>query len=247
MISRVLSSAAAVAIAALGCASDVPVTPPSSRNTFPSTPEPRSCEYVNFAILDPPTENQRQANSMAEITVRRVEAVFSKELESAGFHRVTDDETPWLFFRALLRTSERASNVMVGAVHLAPLPNLHRDYWAAVSEGSIPEGKIGMTLAVEIGSPSHGRKPDSVEIGTTSHDRKPDSTYLERQARDRARRAWDRIAPLLLELCNWRQELSEDGLSIEDIRRELVDEMNRIRHEHRRAEQKKKLKLEVEP
>ncbi len=216
-----------------GCAGNVPTRPPSSAHALPSTADPRSCEYLNFDVLDYSTENQRQAGSIAEITARRVEAVFSKELESAGFHRVIDGETPWLFFRALLRTSELASNVMVGAVHLAPLPNLHRDYWTAVSEGSIPEGEIGMTLAVEIGTPSHGREPDS--------------TRLERHARERARRVWGRSAPLLLELCHWRQELLEDGLSVEDIRRELVDEMNRIRRDHRRAEQQKKLKLEVEP
>jgi len=188
---------------------------------------------MNIAILDHPTENGRQEDSTAESTVRRVETVFSKELELVGFHRVVGDETPWLFFRALLRTSELASNVMVGAVHLAPLPNLHRDYWAAVSEGSIPEGEIGMTLAVEIGTPSHGLEPDS--------------TRLERHARERARRVWERSAPILLELCEWKQELSEDGLSVEDVRRELVDEMNRIRRAYRRTEQQKKLNLEVEP
>ena len=232
MNSRVLSSAAAVAIVVLGCARDVPVTLPSSDHALRSPRDPESCEYVNFDTFGRLAKNPRQADSISETTARDVEAVFSRELEWAGFHRVLDGETPWLFLRALLQTSERTSNAMVGAVHLGPLSNLHRDYWSAVSEGSISEGELGMTLAVEIATPSHG-----LEL---------DSTNLEKRAREKARRVWDRSAPVLYELCNWRRRLSQDGRSVEDIRRELVEEMNRIRREHRRAEQQKNLKLDVE-
>ena len=116
MNSRVLSSAAAVAIVVLGCASDVPVTLPSSDHALRSPRDPESCEYVNFDTFGHLAKNPRQADLISETTARDVEAVFSRELESAGFHRVLDGETPWLFLRALLQTSERTSNAMVGAV-----------------------------------------------------------------------------------------------------------------------------------
>jgi hypothetical protein len=228
-----LSSAAAVVIVVLGCAGDIPVRPPSSEHALPSPRDPRRCEYLNFDIFDHLGESQRQADSIREIMVSEVEAVFAQELESAGFHRVLASETPWLFLRAMLQPSKLASNAMVGAVHLGPLSNLHRDYWSAVSEGSILEGEIGMTLAVEIRTPSQGLELDSIR--------------LEEHAREKARRVWDRSAPVLFELCHWRRQLSQDGLSVEDIRRELVEEMDRIRREYHRAEQRRNLKLEVEP
>jgi hypothetical protein len=57
---------------------------------------------------------------------------------------------------------------------------------------------------------------------------------------------WETSAPVLFALCHWREQLVADGLSVEDLRRELVEEMNRIRSKQRRGEQEKRLKLGVE-
>ncbi len=38
----------------------------------------------------------------------------------------------------------------------------------------------------------------------------------------------------------------DDGLTLDDLRRELVEEMVRIRREHREEKQRKELELEVE-
>jgi hypothetical protein len=197
-----------------------------------STADSRSCEYLNFDILYSEAASTGSAASTNDEILRAVEAVYSRELESVGFNRVRGGETPWLFLRALLQPSHLRSDAVTGAVQLAATPDLQRDYWSAVSEGSIGEGQIGMSLAVEIGARS-GRLD-------------PASTRLEEQVREKAHRVWERSAPVLFALCNWREQLVADGSSVEDVRRELVDEMNRIRRRQHRDQQEKRLKLEVE-
>jgi hypothetical protein len=216
---------------ALGCAIDTAVRPaPQLRLGSPS--DSRSCEYLNFDVRYSHTANAGPAASTSDEILREVEAVFSRELELAGFNRVRTGETPWLFLRALLQPSNLRSNAVTGAVQLGATPDLHRDYWSAVSEGAIGEGQIGMSLAVEIGARS-GRLD-------------PAASRLEEQAREKAHRVWERSAPVLFGLCDWRRQLVADGLSVEDLRRELVEEMNRIRSRQHRDEQEKNLKLEIE-
>jgi len=199
---------------------------------FEGTFDSHSCEYLNFDILHSQATNAPPVSSTDEAVMREVEAVFSRELESVGFNRVRGGETPWLFLRALLQPSNLRSNAVTGAVQLGATPDLRRDYWSAVSEGSIGEGEIGMSLAVEIGARS-GRLD-------------PAATKLEEKVRKKAHRVWERSAPVLFALCSWRKQLVEDGLSVEELRRELVEEMDRIRSKHRSGEQEKNLKLEVE-
>ncbi len=221
-----------VAVFAIGCAVDVPVRPSSSLVMLEGPSDSHSCEYLNFDVLHSQATDARPVASIHEAIMREVEAVFSRELESVGFNRVRGGETPWLFLRALLQPSDLRSNAVTGAVQLGATPDLHRDYWSAVSEGSIGEGEIGMSLAVEIGARS-GRLD-------------PAARRLEEKIRKKAHRVWERSAPVLFALCSWRRQLVDDGLSVEDLRRELVEEMNRIRNRHRLGEQEKNLKLEVE-
>jgi hypothetical protein len=230
--SRNLFSAVAAGMLSLGCAVDVPVRPAPSQSTLGSSSDSRSCEYLNFDVVYGPAANAGAAASTSDAILREVEAVFSRELESAGFKRVRSGETPWLFLRALLQPSNLRSNAVTGAVQLGATPDLHRDYWSAVSDGSIGEGQIGMSLAVEIGARS-GRLD-------------PAATRLREQAREKAHRVWETSAPVLFALCRWREQLVADGLSVDDLRRELVEEMNRIRSKQRRGEQEKRLKLDVE-
>lgn len=220
---------------AVGCAVDTPVdspVQPTPRLTLAGSADSRSCEYLNFDILYSQSVSVGPAASTTDLILREVEALFSRELESAGFNRVRTGETPWLFLRALLQPSNLRSNAVTGAVQLGAMPALHRDYWSAVSAGSIGEAQIGMSLAVELGAQS-----GMLEFA---------STRFEEQVREKAHRVWERSAPVLFALCNWREQLAADGLSVEDLRRELVDEMDRIRSKQRRGIQEKQLNLEIE-
>ena len=220
---------------AVGCAVDTPVdapVQPTPRLTLADSADSHSCEYLNFDILYSQSVSAGPAASTTDLILREVEALFSRELELAGFNRVRTGETPWLFLRALLQPSNLRSNAVTGAVQLGATPALHRDYWSAVSEGSIGEAQIGMSLAVELGAQS-----GMLEF---------ESTRFEAQVREKAHRVWERSAPVLLALCHWREQLVADGLSVEDLRRELVDEMDRIRSKQRRDIQEKQLNLEVE-
>lgn len=220
---------------AVGCAVDTPVdspVQPTPRLTLAGSADSRSCEYLNFDILYSQSVSVGPAASTTDLILREVEALFSRELESAGFNRVRTGETPWLFLRALLQPSNLRSNAVTGAVQLGATPALHRDYWSAVSAGSIGEAQIGMSLAVELGAQS-----GMLEFA---------STRFEEQVREKAHRVWERSAPVLFALCNWREQLAADGLSVEDLRRELVDEMDRIRSKQRRGIQEKQLNLEIE-
>jgi hypothetical protein len=47
-------------------------------------------------------------------------------------------------------------------------------------------------------------------------------------------------------LCAWEATLTEDGLTVNELRRELVKEMARVRRRYREEKQRKKLELEIE-
>jgi hypothetical protein len=189
------------------------------------------CEYLNFGILSEFSGQERLSGLANEKVLRDVEEVYSQEFEAIGFHPAGDGEKPWLFLRAVLQESDMRENTITGGVELSATPSLHRDYMLAWSDGFAPVGPIGLIVATEIG---------------TRWNRLDSRVRLDEMARANAKIAWNRTAPLLFEMCAWKKQLIEEGLTLKDFRRELVGEMDRIRRAHREADQQRKLQLEVE-
>jgi hypothetical protein len=155
-------------------------------------------------------------------------------LELAGFHRVRDGETPWLFLRAVLQSSSLRSDAVSGIIELGPRSNLHRDLAMAPGAGSNSASDIGMVAVIEASTGS-----TSNELGATAK--------LQELARANAQWVRDKSYPVLSALCKWRTELVLDGLTPGDLRQRLLDGMDRIRRVHREDQRQKGLKLEVEP
>lgn len=70
---------------------------------------------------------------------------------------------------------------------------------------------------------------------------------IEDLARHEAQSARHNSDPILSALCEWRTQLVADGLTVEELRRQLIDGMDRVRREHRQGTRQKRLRLEVEP
>jgi hypothetical protein len=202
-------------------------------NPFDS-PAAQTCEYMNFVVLsDFPGYEHAEGLANAAI-LKQTEDVFSRELELAGFHRVRNGETPWLFLRAILQSSSLRSDAVSGIIELGPRSNLHRDLAMAPGAGSHAASDIGMVAVIEASTGSTNN-----EFGATAK--------LRELARANAQWVRDNSYPVLSELCKWRTELLLDGLTPADLRQRLVDGVDRIRRVHREDQQRKSLKLELEP
>ena len=198
------------------------------------SPAARACEYMNFVVFsDFPGYEHPEGLASAAI-VRETEDLFSRELELAGFHRVGDGETPWLFLRAILQSSTLRSNAVSGIIELGPRSNLHRDLAVAPSAGSNSASEIGMIAVIEAST----RSTDN-ELSATAK--------LQELARANAERVRSESYPVLSALCQWKTELDRDGLTPEGLRRRLVEGMDRVRRARRDENQQKGLNLEVEP
>lgn len=219
------------AIFSFACASDpqIAVSPPEQEAW--SAPSSTPCEYFNFGIVSDFSGKERPSGLTNEETLLDVEEAFSREFQAVGFHRAVNGEKPWLFLEALLQKSLLSSNAISGAVRFESTPSLHRDYLLSRSKESVPPSDIGMILVTEI--PTRWNRVDP-------------AVELDKFARVRAEWVWSTTAPALFKMCAWKAQLIEDGLSVEDLRRELVKEIERIRREHREINQQKKLQLEVE-
>jgi len=201
----------------------------ASPNPYDS-PELQTCEYMNFIVFRDFPEYEQPEGLANEAILRQTEDVFSRELELAGFHRVSDGETPWLFLRAILQSSSLRSNAVSGIVELGPRSNLYRDLAMAPGAGSKSANDIGMIAVIEANTRSASA-----------------TAKLQELARAKARWVRNRSYPALSALCKWRTELVLDGLTPEDLREQLVEGMDRIRRVNREGKQQKELKLEVEP
>ena len=193
-----------------------------------------TCEYMNFVVFRDFPGYEHSDELASEAVLKEVEDLFSLELERAGFHRVGNGETPWLFLRAILQESALSSNSGSGIVELGPRSSLHRDLALALSDGAISAGPVGMVTVIEADTRPAGH-------GLASPAR------IEDQARHEAQSARHKSDPILSALCEWRARLVADGLTVEELRRQLIDGMDRVRREHRRGTRKKGLRLEVEP
>jgi hypothetical protein len=206
-----------------------------STEAAPARPNPhdsresQTCEYMNFIVFRDFPDYEEPEGLANEAILRETEDVFSRELEFAGFHRVSDGETPWLFLRAILQSSSLRSNAVSGIVELGPRSNLYRDLALAPGAGSKSASDIGMIAVIEANTRSAGA-----------------TAKLQESARANARWVRDKSYPVLSALCKWRTELVLDGLTPEDLREQLVEGMNRIRRVNRAGKQQKELKLEVE-
>jgi len=193
-----------------------------------------TCEYMNFVVVRgfpgyaPPDE------LASEAILQEVENLFSRELERAGFHRVGDGETQSLLLRAILQVSSLSSSAVSGIVELKPSSNLHRDLALALNDGAISEGAVGMIAVGETDI-----RPAGHTLGSPA--------ALQGQARHEAQSALHKSYPVLSALCEWRAQLVVDGLTVEELQRQLIDGMGRIRREYREGTRQKELKLEVEP
>ncbi len=198
-------------------------------NPFDS-PAAQTCEYMNFVVFRDFPDYELPEGLANEAILRETEDVFSRELELAGFHRVSDGETPWLFLRAILQSSSLRSNAVSGIVELGPRSNLYRDLAMAPGAGSKSASDIGMIAVIEANARSASA-----------------TAKLQELARANARWVRNKSYPVLSALCKWRTDLVLDGLTPEDLREQLVEGMDRIRRVNREGKQQKELKLEVEP
>jgi len=216
-----------------GCGASAQPREPVEPTPLPSEPSPaESCRYTTLV----PARNHPDyvdVFSPADRAISsRVESAFSKELESVGFRRVADVDAAWWYLDVMLLKSRFNSNVVVGSVSVQATSALTRDAQLALEEGAYVGRGLGGMFSVE----------ERVTHRGEFVDREKFEIYL----RTTAREIWRNTEPILDMLCSWEATLTEDGLTVNELRRELVKEMARVRRRYREEKQRKKLELEIE-
>ena len=193
-----------------------------------------SCEYTNFIAFRNVPDYKYGEGLASEKIMWEVEDIFAREFELAGFHLTEDARLGWLILRALLMPSTLKSDAVTGVVQLIPTAGLNRDLLYKLSDELVSLSSIEMIAPIEINV-----QPGGGGLGST--------VALQQFARSKARWIWSEIEPTLSALCAWRTELIDDGLTIEDLQRELVDGMVRIRREYRERKRAGSQEIDADP
>jgi hypothetical protein len=165
-----------------------------------------TCKYVRFVLATDATGFVR-SDELADVALtREVELLYAEEFERVGFRRLPTEAGAWLYLRAnLMRSPVRPDN-LVGAVELASTSHLHRDYSLALMSGEVPEGPMGTLIATEI----------ATQQGTVRF-----RDGVRADARKVAQWAWGISTPALGGLCTWETQVINEGVTIEELRKEL--------------------------
>lgn len=173
-----LAITVALACLARPVTADVPASPDPSQRA--------SCEYTNFIIYqDFPDALVGVGVAPVEV-LRQAEERFARELEAVGFHRVTSNEMPWLYVRAVLQKSTLAEGAVSGVVEFKPTADFNRDHALALSDSSIPDRRVGELAAFE---------------GQVRSGRLVESDRIRMAAEEIGKKAWSHSGPLLMALC----------------------------------------------
>ena len=159
----------------------------------------------------------------------QVETAWLQAIEATGFRALRGRETAAFLVLSNLYSPPQTPNMIVGSTVFNASAWLLRDWLFALEAGAITSGAGLETTSAEA-IPHRGGQPQI--------DREHIQAAVERWA--------NRVSPVLTEMCEWREGVIADGLTIEHLRRELVEEMIRIRREHREEKQRKDLRLEIE-
>lgn len=191
------------------------------------------CPYMTFSRISKAAPDRPDfAKTVGIAVTRNIEDLYTKDLERVGFVEVEPARNPAFFLGTVLHTTELRASVVHGTVFLRTTTNTHRDYTIAMLDGAL-ENKL------------HYMGVDGVIEVLIEHDAVADSVrgIMENHARQFSSQAWQVSADTITALCEWRAELADAGLAVEELRAQLVREMIGVR---KRALQRKSLEITVE-
>jgi len=169
------------------------------------------------------------ARRASKHVANQVETAWLQAIEATGFRVPRGREPAAFLVLSNLYLPPQTPDVIVGSTVFNASPWLLRDWLFASEAGAIASGAGLETTSAEA-IPHRGGRPE-----------------IDREHIQAAAERWaNRVSPVLIEMCEWREGVIADGLTVEHLRRELVEEMIRIRREHREEKQRKDLKLEIE-
>jgi hypothetical protein len=202
------------------CANTTP-----ARADYGDPQPPDSCEYRNVLVeIDPFRVNDVRVEPLRQTILSRAVEVFPE----LGLKAVTDPSAAYwrLFANAWM---DRQGNPLV---HLG-------------MRGELKLGRHLFVVAMADESfPSRG-----VAGGGYNFVNAPlaDTELLDSQVETGMRWIWGLDSEQIAALCAIRSELIDEGwATIEELRNELIEEMDQVRRARARASQQKKLELEVE-
>jgi hypothetical protein len=205
----------------VGCASSPP-RPTQNEEVLPSDP----CEYRNvFVIFEEPLQS---SDPRVEPLRRAILGRAAEVLPSLGLRAVSDpSEGYWRLF----------ADAWMGS-HGNPLVHL----------GLRGELRLGQHLFVVMmadeGFPYRGGVGGSYNFATASlHD----TNMLDSQVETGMRWIWDLDSEQINALCVIRSELIDEGwVAVEELREQLIEEMEQVRRARARTSPQKILEIELE-
>jgi hypothetical protein len=147
-----------------------------------------------------------------------------------GFRRVPDFGSASFLVQANLKFSDAAPGPLIGSTIVLAQGDFWRDWVFAKEAGAISQATDPGTIVAEAYPYADGE------------------LRIDRDRLDGiARHMYDFHSEVIDGMCEWRHGVVEDGLTIEQLRQELVKEMVRVRTRSRAEKQRKELQIGVDP
>jgi len=192
-----------------------------------------SCPYFNFVVeYENPMLEKEKFNpgwQRADVDRRRFLEASRQTLTAFGYHIVPDASDA--SFTLVANGGDVIGQVgqLFASVSFAPRPKLqHHIFIAAMNDESFP-------FVVSVGA-----SRTSMWSGWYAED------FLWESAKVLAELSWSESSRTLLALCETRANLIDEGVTLEELRQELVAEIQRFRQQRERGRQGKQLELEVD-
>ncbi len=193
-----------------------------------------TCSYFNFVVAaeSPLVERERFTPGWQSVEKdRQIWLDATKQGATAlGFTLVSDIEQAGFILQATGGNAGRAQGMLFLNVSLIPTPRLiHHQFVAAMNDETFPfTNNLGASYTITF--PGQGYTPEDIWAAVV--------TTVEL--------AWSQSHRAVLALCETSELLVSEGITMEELRQELVKEIQTIRERRVREKQMKHLEVQVE-
>jgi hypothetical protein len=192
-----------------------------------------TCPYFNFVVDDEQTFDEVERLNPGWQSAERDRKIWldatRQAVSALGFTQVSDVKQAGFILNAN-GGKQNPGQLLFVSVGIGPTPRLvHHAFVASMNDEAFPFS-INLAASYTFTFPAQGYATDYISKGVTI------VTDI----------AWSQSHRTVLALCEVSELLVTEGITMEELRQELVKEIQHIRQQRIRARQMKQLEIEVE-
>ncbi len=193
----------------------------------------KTCSYFNFVVIEETPFVERDRFTPGWQSVERDRKIWLDAAQQAasalGFTLVSDIEQAGFSLQATGGNAFTGGGRLVLSIGFAATPRLmHHAFLASLNDKTFPFNmNLGSNYSFTF--PAQGYTTDNIWLGAMAV----------------AELAWSQTSRTVLALCEVSSLLVDEGITMEELRQELVKEIQRIRQQRVREKQMKQLEVDA--